>query len=335
MASLVCLLPTHGYAKIFKITDYHDYGPLPVRSQNPLYLQFLAARLEKPQTLHKHQWSFELENNFSNLFEWNLQPTGVGIDLDMELVRTALRAKVGLTDYDEIGLELPFISFFSGFLDAFIQGFHNTLGLPNAGRDRVDKDRFSYRLTQDGNTLYKVRAQSMELSDLVLWNKLQVFDETTWIPVLSVQTALKLPTGRAIAGSGSGYVDFGLNLLAQKNFKRIHSYTLLGFMALGGHEQIGQLIKNGAFTFGQALELNLFERASLITQISGNTSVFKNVTLPELTGPVMDLTVGFTGNFPLQGKIKTFYYHAGFVEDVLSEGPSVDFTVFTNVGITY
>ena len=236
-----------------------------------------------------------------------------------------------------------FFSFSGGFLDSFIQGYHDTFGFPNAGRENVDNGRFSYRITQDGAALYAVDQATLRLSDIVLTQKLRFFDESKRFPAISLAGSVKLPTGSRNEGTGSGRPDAGLSLLAEKSTKRFHSYTQIGFLALGGHADLNPILKNGSFTFGQALELNLFEYLSFVGQVSGQSSIFSRTELPELSKIALDLTFGFTGEVPLDKRINPstklrvnkIRYLFGFTEDPTSSGPSVDFSLFFNVGMEY
>lgn len=329
------LFPCISIAKFFDITTYHQYGPLSVRSQNPLYLLMMAEELEKTKTLNKGGWSFSLDTSYSNLFEWHPKDTGTGLQLDMELLRLAFEVRYGITNNFEIGVEIPFLNFSGGVLDSFIQGYHDAFGFPNAGRELVEDNSFSYRVSQNGTTLYDVNKKPFGLSDIILKQKLKFFEETKTLPSLSIKTQFKLPTGSRTEGTGSNQVDFSFSLLAQKNYKRLHSYTQIGFLALGGHSDLTPIFRKGGFLFGQAFEFNLFEHLSLVAQISGNTTLFKNVDISELSQPVFDLTIGFTGEARLKGWFKKINYRFGFMEDPLSHGPSTDFTVFLKWGVVY
>ncbi|MBI4411626.1 MAG: DUF3187 family protein [Deltaproteobacteria bacterium] len=330
-------------AGIFHLSDYHTYGPLPVRTQNPLYLLFVGESLDRASILQKGDFSTSIETTFANLFERRPRAAGIGIDLDMELLRTAVNFSYGLTDHLELGFQLPFLSFSGGFLDSFIQGYHDTFGFPNGGRSNVDNGRFSYRVTQNGAALYQVDQATFRLSDMVLIQKLRLFDESKGFPAVSLKNSIKLPTGSRIQGTGSGRPDLAVSLLAEKSVKRLHSYTQMGFLALGGHADLNPILKNGSFTFGQAFEFNVFEHLSFIGQVSGQSSLFSRTELPELSKIVLDLTFGFTGEAMLNRRINPstklrvnkIKYLFGFTEDATSEGPSVDFSLFFNVGMEY
>lgn len=310
-------------------------GPLSTRSQNPLYLQFISDRLEPVETLPMHRIASSLDFSLSNLFERRRRNTGTGIDLDMEMYRTGITFHYGVLSNYEIGLELPFLHFSAGFLDGFIQGYHNAFGFPNAGRQRVDKNRFSYLITQDGAAIYQVNQSDFGPGDLVFYQKARLMDEKKILPALATKALIKLPTGSPTAGTGSGAADFSFSFLGEKSWKRLHSTTQLGFDILGKHKILSDIQRSSAFHFGQAFEFNLRNHLSLVAQITGNTSFFKNVTISELSEPVLDLTFGVSGEVLPKKTFRKIRYEVAFTEDPLTTGPSVDIAILLKAGIEY
>ncbi len=324
-----------AHAKIFHPQHYFVHGPLPVRTQNPFFLLFASLPMETTSVLEKGEWSFDLSNAYSNLFEHHLTSTGFGVDIDMELNRTAFRVDYGITPRIQMGLELPFLSTSGGFLDSFVQGYHHAFGFPNGGRDTVDNGRFSYRITRNGKTFYRVSQQGFQVGDLTWHQKFNFVDETKGFPALSLHGVIKLPTGSLNGGSGSRRPDVGLSLIAQKSWRWFHSITQMGFLSFGDNERLAPLVKKGAFVFGQSFEFNLSTPLSFIAQVDVMSSVFKNGVIEELREPICDLTFGIAGEFPLKNNKEKIFTKIGFTEDASSVGPSVDFTLFFDVGLKY
>ena len=290
-------LPATASASIFTLSYPQSRGPIRTRTQNPLFLQFLGDPIEETKISQKGTWDLSVETTFSNLFERNAQTTGTGIDLDMELQRTALEVRYSPWRSHEMGIEIPFLSFSAGFLDPFLEGYHTAFGLPNAGREFVDQNRFSYQIMEDGVVIYQADQSTFSPSDLVVWHKMKIRDESAGFPAIAAKTSLKFPTGSPSEATGSGHVDFGFSLLADKRIGRFTFTTQAGFLALGGHETLGPILKGGAIVFGQAVEFNVFQFLSLLGQVTGNSPLFKNVTISQLTEPVLDLTFGLRGEF--------------------------------------
>jgi hypothetical protein len=332
LAAFFCpTLPAHA-----RITDLRGYGPLKSRSQNPLYLQFLALPMESATTLNRGEFETELATTFSNTFEFS-PFTATQVNLDMESWRTALTLGYGITESLDVKLEVPIISNGGGFLDSFIQEYHNLFGLPSGGRDRIADGSFSYSINQGGTALVNHGSQPAGLSDINLRAKYSLSEHVRLPFDLAVSAHLKLPTGQKSAGLGSGHVDGGIGIHAHKDFfRQFHSHTHVGAIFLGGHDGLDPLLREFVFSFGQSFEWQFVDGFSAIVQLTGNTSAFHGVDAAELSEIVLDLNVGFAGAFTLgKGLVDEFYYQASFSEDVMSSGPSTDFSVLLLTGIRY
>lgn len=336
---IFCLVLVMGFAFLTplhaRITDLRGYGPLKSRAQNPLYLQFLALPMESPLTLNRGQFETELATTFSNTFEFSPFTT-TQVNMDMESWRTALTCGYGVREDLDVKLEIPIISNGGGFLDGFIQWYHNLFGLPNGGRDRAADGSFSYAVTQGGTSLVNHGSQPAGLSDITLRAKFLFTDHVRLPFDLAVATHLKLPTGQKSAGLGSGHLDGGISLLAHKAFRQFHLNTHVGGIFLGGHDGLDPILNSVLFSFGQSFEYQFVDGFSTIVQLTGNTSAFHDSGTADLADIVLDLNVGFAGAFSLgKGLVDEFYYQAAFSEDVMGSGPSTDFSILLMTGVRY
>lgn len=312
-----------------------SYGPFQTRTQNPLYLQWLALPMEAPPTLQRGQIEAIVHTTFSNTFELSTAGTTL-FDFDMELWRTAFVLGYGFGRHIDIRVELPFITSSGGFLDGFIQNFHHTFGFPNGGREQVENYRFNYRMSHNGDLLFNYDPQTFALSDIVLRGKFFIPESMTLPIELAVLPYLKFPTGQQSQGVSSGHFDGGLAVLAQKSWGGLSLTTQVGGVILGGHEDIGNLLRKGFFGFGLSVEYRMVQWLAVIAQLTGNTSAFKNLDDTQLSDIVLDLNIGVAGAFILGRDRKTeLFYQVSFTEDVLGKGPSVDFSVFFLAGLRF
>lgn len=319
-----------------RITDWRSYGPLHTQIQNPLHLQFLAMPMEDPQTLEYRQFETYLHTTFSNVFEYD-QSGSILINMDMEIWRTVLGLGYAITPDLDVFVEVSVISNGGGFLDGMIQGYHSLFNFPNGGRELVANNQFSHTLSQNGTTLFNHAATGFGFSDTTLRFKLNA---SYVLPIpfeFAMAPYIKIPTGSETKGLGSGHVDFGLSFFAHKKFlRRFHSFTQLGMVVLGSHDALGALLKPTYFNFGQSFEYQIVNGLSALIQLTGSSPAFKNRDNDDLSKMIMDFNVGVAGAFPLNHKIlDEFFYQGSFGEDILSTGPSVDFSVFFLTGVRY
>ena len=220
-------------------------------------------------------------------------------------------------------------------MDEFIQHYHKFFGLPNGGRSAVPNNQFTFRVSNRGQTLYSVNQQALGLGDLSLYLKHRVFSESGKKPGVSFRLTMKIPTGDRGDGLGSGSPDFHLDVVLEKSYKRFHSYTNMGYLVLGPFEPMDSFVQPVAFTFTQAFEVNITHIASVVAQVQGNTPLFHGTGTEELDGIPLDLVIGFKGTGPRKSAWEHFRWEFAYSEDLLSRGPSVDFSVRFNLGARF
>lgn len=312
--------------------DHPSHGPFSLRSQNPLYLLFLTPRPERARVLPAGQLRLSARGPYSNMFERESNAaTGVSVDLDMELFRPSFLLEWGFARDWEFGLELPFLHFEGGFLDAFVQDFHRFFGVPNAGREQVPNGRFSYAVRQGANVLYETGTQDFQLSDVVLHVKRRFLEESHAVAALTGTLYLKLPTGKKQQGMGSGAPDIGFNLAAEKNYKRIHGYTNLGAVLLGTSDiGLDPFLNSFLWTWMVGLEVTAWSHhLGVIAQLQGDGSLFDSTGVQALDQGTLMLTIGVAGQEGPWG------WKVAFAEDPTGDGPTVDFTTYMEVSYTW
>lgn len=310
-------------------------GPLNVRTQNPLYLQFLAIPMEAPQTLNPKQTELRLSTTFSNMLESSYVPDQV--NFDMELWRTSLQVGYGLFENFDVFVELPFISNAGGFLDKFVQNYHQAFNLPNGNRSLVPHGIYNYSYTDStGNTLFNYSKSTFGLSDPSLRLKAHL---NQWFNLpfdLAILGSLKLPLGNNAQGLSSGGFDAGISLIAQKQWHSFYFTTQIGGVVTDTNPTLVSIQNPGYFLFGQSVEWQISQPVSILLQLTGNTSLFQNVAAPDLSEMVLDLNIGVAGTVPVNDQIfKEFFYQFSFSEDLLATGPSVDFSLLFQTGVRF
>lgn len=329
VAAVAASVPSWAEAR-----DWHGFGPISVRTQNPVYLQNLGLTPQRAEVLPEGTIEARIDSAYTNIFE-RAGSAGAFLDLDMEYWRLAPWVKYGVRDDLEVGIEVPLVNFSGGFLDGFIQRFHHFFHLPNGGRETVPNGRFSYRFAAGGQTRFDFPSTELGLGDITLHFKHQVTGEEKDLPAMAIFADIKFPTGKASRGWGSGLPDFGIGFAVEANYRRLHGYFNGMYVAVGGSDQVSGYMRNAMFAFMVSGELNLLPSWSLIVQLNGSTPLFEGTGIDDWDGVPLDLVVGFRGEEKKLLGGQDFIWQVGFAEDVTCRGPSPDFTVFISLGIRF
>ncbi len=289
----------------------------------------MRAKILAPDTLEAR-----IDSAYSNIFE-NGSSSKHWMRADMELWRIGLNARYAPRNNMEVGIEIPFIHTWGGFLDPVIQKFHNIFGLPNAGRELVSDDQFMFRVRENRQDIYNIRSQKINLGDISLYYKQHVLEENKYQPELSWFFQLKLPTGARSRGLGNGNLDYGFGLALEKSYKRLHAYLNTAYYVASRDDVLGLLTHDEFFSYMIAFEVTLLPTWSVLAQLNGQTPQLTGTQMGEWDGVPLDLTIGFKGQETSLIYGHDLIWQFGFSEDVTSSGPSVDFTVFLSLGMRF
>ncbi len=296
-------------------------APLAIRNQSPLVqIHGLPADLNPnlpPSGRVRARLALDIANNFAK----GTVP-GEQILLDGESYRTTLALAAGLGKSWMVGLELPWVAHREGFLDGFLEDWHDALGLPQGGRDNAPRNRLAYRYLQGGVPRLALTGETSGLGDLALlcaWQMLR--REGPGTTDLAFGSRLELPTGDADRLHGSGSVDLALWLAAGRR-------APLGNGELAGHLALGVLAmsrgdvlasqQRPATAFGRiGLAWSPSDRLALKLQLEAHSSLYRGSDLVQVNSPAALLTMG--GTIALPGGVNL---DLGFSEDMVVEAAS-------------
>lgn len=310
MATGLLLLLSCGCAN-FKLEHQEEnafQGPMPYRSIMPLSLVFPHPIQEKSDLVGKGKTSAD----WNTLYGSVMVRDGNGpeaIAVDGEFLRTSLYVKHGLNDYIEVGGELPFVHYTSGFLDSTIENFHDMFGFPQGKRDRNPDDQYAAMYSNQYGPYFKANEDGMHLTDIPLYLKIGVLDETTDVCGLALRGTLELPTGNDSAGYGNGGLDSGVGLIWQKrlmpflacyvNVDHIMRYTPSDFRGVeAANVTHGSLAFESAFT----------DRFSMVAQTDYQTRpLIDHTKLSEVSQPEWSFTMGLGYRAGETARVKFFF----------------------------
>lgn len=197
------------------LVQAEGFGPFPVRNFQPFQQMVLSlpgdrAAVVKPGTVDVR---LELAETAS-IYNENSPQTSITVKF--ETLRSGLFLRYGVMDRLELGLEVPMLYRYQGFMDGAITTTERvTTGL-NPARAAFKNNNFLFNTTRNGQTMMNGGPGAMGLGDTTLMSKYQLLMEGAVMPAVSLRGAVKLPTGDQSAFFGSGSPDFGLGLAVEK-----------------------------------------------------------------------------------------------------------------------
>lgn len=238
------------------------------------------------------------------------------IVLDGESYRFTLRGVLGLGNGWETGIEAPVIRHSGGFLDAFIVDWHDLFGLPQLGRDQVANGQLRYQYRRGNTTRINVNSSDTGLGDIVLFagRKLRFGQRS------ALRMQIKLPTGEADRLFGSGGTDLALAL--QSDYAVAHTWQFYGGVGgayLGRGDVLPELQQNWVAFGNVGIVWQPLERLALQLQLAGQTSIYKDTALHQLSDTAIQTTLG--GTLKIAGQ---WYLDLGVTEDELAYDVSPD-----------
>lgn len=288
-------------------------GPLQVKNQFPLFLYLNLPYLETAS----YDDSFSITLSHSSIFMVRSSSDWV-VNLDMELTELSLRYKKSVFNLFELGIEVPFLSLNSGFMDGFLESYHDTFGFSDYGRSTRPKDEFLYEIKKDGVIIIKGENGRTSIGDVRISAKKMLFAND---PVVSIKLDLELPTGDAPHGYGNGSFDAGLSLLVNKKLnEKIKSYINLG-VALPGDLKGYEKVELKEFYYGGAgVEIGYWKSLSIFGQVSVQTSPFPKTGISTVDRAAALLSIG--GRY----SVNKNSFEVSFTEDINTSG-APDFTI--------
>lgn len=243
--------------------------------------------------------------------------------LDGETHRATFIYRRGLTKSLEAGLVIPYLEHKAGGLDSFINGWHQTFGMPQGGRDLAANNQFRYRYVRNYKTRFDMHSAAGGIGDLRLQGAWQLDQDEASASAMAL--SVKFPTGNSQQFQGSGATDVALwyKHEAREDF---WGYRGGGFYSLGvlhlGHGDILPDMVNSYVGFGNiGAGVHVNDNVVLISQLDINSPFYSSSHLVELGSYAIQLTLGGNIKFAKYGQI-----NLGLAEDlIIDASPDVTF----------
>lgn len=299
--------------------------PFQTSNQSPLIRIFGLPAMGSPSVVPQGRLEGSFTTDISNNYTFNT--TGVeSIMLDGETYRFALAARYGVAPGLEIGLTIPVMANSGGFLDGFIEGFHDFFGFSQGGRKSSPKDKLNYQYIRAGERKALVDSGSVGLGDIRLSGAWQLYDDGRENPRrVALHAGIKLPTGSSGRLMGSGSADFALWLTASDDYRlplgNLTLYGAGGALAMTDGDVMPDQQRNAVVFGSLGIGWSPLDWLAIKVQADGHTSFYNGSNLKQVNGGAVQLTSG--GAFALTGDT---FLDIGITEDVVVDtAPDVVF----------
>ena len=224
----------------------------------------------------------------------------------------------GLTQWLEVGLDLPLVAHTNGLFDNAIERWHKMLGISNTKRNGPS-NQLHLLFDSSRTTAYELTSSTIGLGDVQLTAAVPLWEARE--PnrrIITLRSGLKLPTGDAATLRGSGAIDVSLGLYASdmSTFAK-HNVSLTGFggiLVLGSGDVLPEIQKHSVGFGGVAATWQLTERLDLTTQLYAQSPYFDS-KLSDLGGSSIQAAFGGTYRWPRHRLSLSF----ALVEDVFTD----------------
>lgn len=226
------------------------------------------------------------------------------IIIDGETYRHTLLLRWGISEKLEAGVDLPYLSHNRGFLDNFIEDWHDILGFSNKKRQEAKKNQLDYSVWYKGKSRIQINQHATGLGDILFSLAFPLSSlKSASFRAIALRTGLKLPTGNPNTLHGSGSIDFYLSLNASdKTIEIFWPWWLYGGLGLllTGNSEVLEGWQRHHIVFGSAGIGGHFGKwMDLKLQIDTQTAFYNNPS-QQLGAFSAQLMMGGTLNLPRQ-----------------------------------
>jgi hypothetical protein len=275
-------------------STFADFGPLQTSNRFPLHLLFLKPRPVPAQLPSRGDMESTLALEYSNTF-FDYQNSRWNVLMDMEMLVADLSLVYGLTSKMAVRLDLPFVSMDGGFLDGFLENFHDAIGTSNYGREKRPKNTFEYRVTKDGRLWVQGDDGSVQMADVTVSTQIELFKLRNSPKMAgSLLLSLKLPTGDSTRGLGSGQFDAGVYLPMQWSADQWSFFAMPGVAFIGDPDTQGAGIAAcNSFSLFGGVAYDYSQNTTWLVQLNYYTSPLEETGLNALDKGALELDIGF------------------------------------------
>lgn len=303
-----------------KIVQEDEWVPVPFRVRNLTFPTVLTMGFMPRPTnaIGAGNWALELNASVSNNFQMSsgieefLAERGgerralsrndidtilTELDepqflIDGELNVIDLGVHYGLTPRLSLSLRLGYLGYSGGFMDSFIQEFHDLFGIGQAGREYIGKGGFQILFMNDGESeVFYNRPSSGGFTD-PMFSLTYSFPEKWKGWSFSVEGAVKPPIADEDVWLSSGSWDFGVQATAEKIWRKDALILNLALVIPGDFEIEGTFDPPDLPSVNVAYLHRFGRRTTGIMQALYSENIFRDEVDSDLSAYEFQITAG-------------------------------------------
>ena len=302
------------------------YGPLRLGSQSPFQSLRFGIDPRTPSTLAEGQWEAHVTETWTNTFVYD---AGKNLLLDFEALDSRVSIAYGALDELELELEFENRSGFGGIMDRFINAFHRTFGLTDAGRHNFPRNQFQIEIPDNKGNPAVSRGSGDEgsFTNALLFTVQHNFTcGTEYLPAIAYALTLRANLDNGPELSGRLPVEPQLSLSLSKAVGDFYVYGSVAFGYFGDEHLAGIHLRPTQYSGLGAVEWRFASRMSLLVQYLVSQGVAKD--LGSFSDPSHEITLGWKWEL-----VERTVFEFGLIENLIHFDNSPDFGV--HAGITF
>jgi Protein of unknown function (DUF3187) len=287
-------------------------GLPPYASMNPMVFS-RTGLATIPYVAPGRRWRVTALLDYASPIEYASNPSTFYL-MDAELLRLELTATRQVSKKAFLLAQASVNGAYDGFLDGFLEWYHDLVGLHVAARAIRPKNKFGYELDLPDGRHFSYGKSSGYLGDLRLGGGIR--HSPHWQTVVS----LTLPTNTGPDGFTRGTVSANATTLLRSDFARRFTYE--GSIGVGYTPTHGPLSDLQHTTFvmvAQGLRAKVVGPLSLYTNLIYHSALYHDMGTSELDA--RELTIDVGGFFKFKRGPE---WILGLTEDLEPSGPAID-----------
>lgn len=301
------------------------YGPLRLGSQSPFQSLRFGIDPRTPSTLAEGQWEVHMSETWANTFSYS---AGKYL-LDFEMLDSRLSVAYGALDELELEVEFENRTGMGGIMDRFIDAFHRTFGLTDAGRHLFRNNQFQIQLADNrGNTALQLdNSDAGSFSNaLLLTVQHNITCGTDVLPALAYGLTVRTHLDNKTGITGQNIFEPQLSFTASKSVGDFYTYASLAFGYFGSQHLGGIQFRTTQWSGLGAVEWRFSSDMSLVLQYLISAGVAKD--LGPFSAASNEITLGWKWEVAERTVLEI-----GLIENLVNFDNTPDFGV--HAGLTY